>query len=60
MDALVVSKETLAGCEGIMQGRLQQGLKPLTLVVVGLVGEDLQGGKLSSTKLRQQQAEAQS
>ena len=55
MDALVVSEETLSGGTAINQGRAKRGLRPLQLVVVGLVGS---GGtsKLSSTELRQKEA----
>ena len=58
LNALVVSKETLRGGEAINEWRLQRGLRPLTLVTTGLVGE-CDGKKLSSTTLRKQ-AEKQS
>lgn len=57
MQALVVSKETLAGGEAINAGRAGRGFVPLRLMVVGLVGESAASGKLSSTALREAEAQ---
>ncbi|KAI8463852.1 MAG: hypothetical protein J3K34DRAFT_474834 [Monoraphidium minutum] len=58
MQALVVSRETLGGGDAINRGRGGRGHAPLRLVVVGLVGGRADGGKLSSTALREQDAAA--
>ncbi|EIE22114.1 Nucleotidylyl transferase [Coccomyxa subellipsoidea C-169] len=60
MQALVVSKETLSGGEAINRYRLEHGFKPLELIVVDLVADSaaVDGGKVSSTALREQDATA--
>ncbi len=60
MQALVVSKETLSGGEAINQYRREHGFKPLELIVVDLVADSaaVEGGKVSSTALREQDAAA--
>ena len=58
MQALVVSRETRGGGEAINRGRAVRGFGELRLVVVNLVGESADGGKLSSTALREQDAVA--
>jgi len=72
MQALVVSRETLAGAQAINAGRAHRGFAPLAVAVVGLVhgggrgggGGDGSGGgqgtdgKLSSTQLREREAAA--
>lgn len=56
MQALVVSRETLAGGEAINRGRVGRGFAPLRLLVVGVVGERADGSKLSSSELRERDA----
>jgi pantetheine-phosphate adenylyltransferase len=56
MQALVVSRETLAGGEAINRGRVARGFPQLRLVVVGVVGERPDGSKLSSSELRERDA----
>ncbi|CAL8465461.1 g4997 [Coccomyxa elongata] len=60
MQALVVSKETISGGETINQYRREHGFAPLELVVVDLVDDSaaVEGGKVSSTALREQDAAA--
>lgn len=58
MEALVVSRETLAGGEAINRGRAARGFAPLRLLVVGVVGERADGSKLSSSELRERDAAA--
>ncbi|BDA50030.1 probable phosphopantetheine adenylyltransferase at C-terminar half [Coccomyxa sp. Obi] len=60
MQALVVSKETVSGGEAINQYRREHGFAPLELVVVDLVADSaaVEGGKVSSTALREQDAAA--
>ena len=55
MDALVVSHETVGGAEWIQGVRRDRGLKPLEVLVVGLVaqGHAAGGEKISSTALRE-------
>lgn len=54
MQAIVVSHETLPGAQRINQGRAQRGFAPLQVVVVPVIGVSVDGHKLSSTALRQQ------
>lgn len=54
MEALVLSRETLKGGEEINAWRRQHHFKPVSLVVVDLVGGT---SKLSSTLLREQDAQ---
>ena len=60
MEALVLSRETLQGGEEINAWRQQHHFKPLSLIIVDLVG-GTQGSsaasKLSSTLLREQDAQ---
>lgn len=61
MSALVVSEETLDGGTAINEDRQQQGFAPLVLLVVSLLGvgsKQLGGAKLSSTALREKEANA--
>lgn len=60
MQALVVSKETVSGGEAINQYRREHGFRPLEIIVVDLVADSaaLEGGKVSSTALREQDAAA--
>ena len=55
MGALVVSQETVGGAEWIQGVRRDRGLKPLEVLVVGLVGQGHAAGgdKISSTALRE-------
>ena len=60
MEALVLSRETLKGGEEINAWRRQHRFKPLSLVVVDLVGGtrgSSAASKLSSTLLREQDAQ---
>ena len=58
MEALVVSQETTKGAQEINDWRTQHGSRPLSIVVVDLVGNQGSGGshKLSSTRLRNEEA----
>ena len=61
MDALVVSRETVAGAEQINKLRAVRGWAPVALVVVDLVGATEQeptAAKLSSSALRAADAAA--
>lgn len=58
MEAIVVSKETLAGAEAINKGRANRGFRPLVVVIVPVIGAGGPAGKLSSTQLRAQDAAA--
>lgn len=60
IQALVVSKETVSGGEAINEYRREHGFAPLELVVVDLVADSaaVEGGKVSSTALREQDAAA--
>jgi len=51
MNALVISRETVAGAEALNDMRASAGYEPLKLIVVDLVGGDA-NEKLSSTELR--------
>ena len=62
MDALVVSRETVAGADAINVARVERGFAPLAVVAVGLVGGGEGAGaeeKLSSTALRAAEAAAE-
>lgn len=62
MDALVVSRETVAGADSINVARVERGFAPLAVVAVGLVGGGEGAGaeeKLSSTALRAAEAAAE-
>jgi pantetheine-phosphate adenylyltransferase len=61
MQALVVSKETIPGAEEINLYRRNQGYPELHIVVVDLIADTqaVKGGKISSTALREQDAEKQ-
>ncbi|EEH52359.1 uncharacterized protein MICPUCDRAFT_11674, partial [Micromonas pusilla CCMP1545] len=52
MDALVVSGETTEGGEALNAARRERGFAPVTLIAVGVIGDDGEGGKLSSSALR--------
>lgn len=55
MQALVVSHETVPGAEAINEDRKRRGFRPLSIIVVDIVGKgskELSGEKLSSTALR--------
>ena len=58
MQALVVSKETIPGAEEINRYRKNAGYAELQIVVVDLIADTqaVQGGKVSSTALREQEA----
>ncbi len=58
MQALVVSKETIPGAEEINEYRRNAGYPELHIVVVDLIVDTqaVQGGKVSSTALREQEA----
>ncbi len=60
MQALVVSKETIPGAEEINTYRRNAGFAELHIVVVDLIADTqaVQGGKVSSTALREQEAAA--
>lgn len=58
MQALVASEETLAGALGVNEGRRRRGFKPLTIILVPVIGLTESGSKLSSTDLRCKEAEA--
>lgn len=62
MEALVISRETVAGGEALNALRAEAGFRPITLAVVGLVGGsgDGDGDKLSSTALRGEEATSRS
>ena len=59
MEAIVVSRETIKGANEINAWRAEHGSRPLTVVVVDLVGNQGSSGsnKLSSTRLRQEEAQ---
>ena len=59
MEALVVSRETTKGADEINAWRAEHGSRPLTIVVVDLVGNQGSAGsnKLSSTRLRHEEAQ---
>lgn len=58
MEALVVSQETTGGAQQINEWRIQHGSRPLSIVVVDLVGSQGsdRSNKLSSTRLRNEEA----
>jgi pantetheine-phosphate adenylyltransferase len=56
MDALVVSGETTEGGEALNVARRERGFAPVTLIAVGVIGDDGEGGKLSSSALRDAEA----
>ena len=56
MDALVVSRETSEGGEALNRRRRERGFAPVTLITVGVIGDDGEGGKLSSSALRDAEA----
>lgn len=58
MQALVVSKETIPGAEDINRYRRDAGYAELQVIVVDLIADTqaVQGGKVSSTALREQEA----
>ena len=58
MQALVVSKETIPGAEDINRYRRDAGYAELQIIVVDLIADTqaVQGGKVSSTALREQEA----
>jgi pantetheine-phosphate adenylyltransferase len=56
MQALVVSRETMAGAHAINQGRIARGFPPLAVIVVPVLGAFKEGSKLSSSWLREQDA----
>lgn len=55
IDAIVVSEETRGSAERINVGRREKGLGVMEIVVVDVLGAG--GGKLSSTKLREEEVE---
>ncbi|CAL5222076.1 g4382 [Coccomyxa viridis] len=61
MQALVVSKETVPGAQEINRYRKNVGFAELQIVVVDLIADTqaVQGGKVSSTALREQEAARQ-
>ena len=58
MQALVVSRETIPGAQGINRYRTEHGFPQLHVVVIELIADTqaVKGGKVSSTALRQQDA----
>ncbi|KAI5799957.1 hypothetical protein EDC01DRAFT_726874 [Geopyxis carbonaria] len=54
---LVVTEETRRGGEVVNEERRKRGLRELEVLCVGLVAEEGEGGKLSSTELRRREAE---
>eukprot|EP00884_Botryococcus_braunii_P013796 jgi/Botrbrau1/22417/Bobra.0091s0022.1 len=59
MQALVVSEETVPGATSINEWRSAHGFPQLTIIIVKLVGRQSSGDKLSSTKLREEEAAQQ-
>ena len=59
MEAIVVSEETKSGADVINEERRRRGYVPLAVVTVQLVGGADVASKLSSTVLRQAEAERQ-
>ena len=57
LQALVVSEETVSGAKPINEERRKRGYLELAVVVVKLVGGKEVAAKLSSTALRQAEAE---
>ena len=58
MQALVVSRETIPGAQEINRYRTEHGFPQLRIVVIELIADTqaVEGGKVSSTALRQQDA----
>ncbi|KAK1391031.1 COAD [Heracleum sosnowskyi] len=57
LDAIVVSKETLAGGISVNKKRVEKNLSELKVEVVDLISDKFGGDKLSSTTLRRLDAE---
>ncbi|ONK79545.1 uncharacterized protein A4U43_C01F7470 [Asparagus officinalis] len=58
LDAIIVSKETLAGGHSVNKKRAEKGLPELKVEVVDLLPEETSGEKLSSSALRRLEFES--
>lgn len=58
LDAIIVSKETLAGGHSVNKKRAEKGLSQLKVEVIDLLPEETSGLKLSSSALRRLEFES--